>query len=95
VIPLAFQVVATLIFAGGTLIELLIRSLPGERTPNRGPVSTVRAVALLPADYGVLAVVFVLWGAPVVFQTAYTLLFVANAAIAALLLTKWFRELRA
>ncbi|MET0861705.1 MAG: CDP-alcohol phosphatidyltransferase family protein [Microbacterium sp.] len=95
IIPLAFQVVATLLFAGGTLIDLITRSLP-ERTPaDRGPSSRLRAVALLPADYGVLALCFLLWGFPGTFQTVYGVLFLANTGLAVLLLAKWFRELRA
>ncbi|GHD45396.1 CDP-alcohol phosphatidyltransferase family protein [Mycetocola manganoxydans] len=93
VIPLAFQLVATVMFAGGTLVELLTRSLPAGN-PHLGTASPLRAVALLPADYGVLALCFLLWGTPVVFQTAYATLFVANAIILVLLLAKWFRELR-
>jgi phosphatidylglycerophosphate synthase len=94
IIPLAFQLVATVMFAGGTLIDLLTRSLPA-RIPDRGPASPVRALALLPADYGVLALCFLLWGLPGVFQTVYALLLAANAVLLVLLLTKWFRELRA
>ncbi|WP_411721954.1 CDP-alcohol phosphatidyltransferase family protein [Mycetocola sp.] len=94
VIPLAFQLVATVMFAGGTLIDLLKRALPTE-TSDRGPTTTVRALALLPADYGVLALCFLLWGLPAVFQTVYALLFAANAVLVVLLLGKWFRELRA
>lgn len=95
-VPLAFQVVATLMFAGGTLTELLKRTLPAGSTSQASSApSTVRALALLPADYGVLALSFVLWGIPSLFQSAYGLLLIANTILAALLLAKWFRELRA
>src|SRR5690606_36875469 len=91
-VPLTFQVVATVMFAGGTLTELLKRTLPSGSTAHASsPPSTVRALALLPADYGVLALCFVLWGIPSVFQSAYALLLVANSILAALLLAKWFR----
>ncbi len=93
-IPLAFQLVATILFAGGTLAELITRSLDQGTTADRGPASRFRAVALLPADYGVLALCFILWGAPPVFQAVYGLLFLANLVLAALLVAKWFRELR-
>lgn len=96
-IPLAFQIVAIVTFAGGTLIELLKRTTPpgaaGAAPAAPSAPSTVRALALLPADYGILAVAFVLWSWPPLFLVAYTLLFAANVVIAALLLVKWFREL--
>ncbi|AWB88044.1 CDP-alcohol phosphatidyltransferase [Mycetocola zhujimingii] len=94
-IPLVFQVISTLLFAGGTLLELIERSLPARREVVPSRPSTVRAVGLLPADYGVLCLSFVVWGFTPVFVVAYSLLFLANAAIAAMLLTKWFRELSA
>jgi hypothetical protein len=55
--------------------------------------STIRAIALLPADYGVLAVTFALWGWPPLFLAAYTLLLAANILIGGLLLITWFRGL--
>jgi hypothetical protein len=95
-IPLAFQVVAIVTFAGGLLTELLKRAArpPEPAAPaSAGSPSLVRAVGLLPADYGILAVTFVLWVWPPLFLIAYTALFAANAVIACLLLIKWFREL--
>jgi hypothetical protein len=47
-----------------------------------------------PTDYGVLCLAFVLLGAPVVFATAYTALFLATATYLVLALGKWFREMR-
>ncbi|MGO4301326.1 CDP-alcohol phosphatidyltransferase family protein [Leifsonia sp. RAF41] len=96
-IPLAFQVVAIVTFAGGLLIELLKRASRAagapSASPSTAPPSTLRAIALLPADYGILAIAFVLWVWPPLFIVVYTLLFAANVIIALLLLVKWFREL--
>lgn len=86
-VPLAFILVATVMFAGGLLTRFLTPGAAPARHPN-----TLRAVALLPADYGILAVIFCLWGLPAVFIPVYTLLFAANALLLALLLAKWFRE---
>lgn len=93
-LPLAFQVVAVVTFAGGLLVDLLKRSLPvGGAAANREP-SMVRALALLPADYGILALSFVLFGWPAAFLVVYALLLAANLVIAVLLLVKWFGELQ-
>ncbi|MFU8946825.1 CDP-alcohol phosphatidyltransferase family protein [Mycetocola zhadangensis] len=94
VVPLAFQLLATVMFAGGTLVELIKRSLPDAHASGQGQASTIRSLALLPADYGVLALSFLFWGLPAVFQTLYGILFAANLMIATLLLSKWFRELK-
>lgn len=91
-VPLAFQVVGIVTFVGGLLVELLRRS-PAAVDQERSP-STLRAVGLLPADYGILAASFVLWGWPTLFLTGYGLLFAANLVIMVLLLNRWFRALR-
>lgn len=95
VIPLVFQLVAIVTFAGGLLVELIKRSLPAVATvPPTREVSMLRAIALLPADYGILALSFVLFAWPTIFIGAYALLLAANVVIAVLLLAKWFSELR-
>ncbi len=93
-VPLAFQVVGVLTFFGGEL-ERHLRAvpLPGAAVSAREP-SMVRAIGLLPADYGVLAVSFVFLSWPPLFIVTYSVLFVANTVIAYLLLRKWFRALR-
>ncbi|MER7555188.1 hypothetical protein ABTX86_35175, partial [Streptomyces anulatus] len=54
-----------------------------------------RAVALLPADYGVFCLVFLLLGAPGAFRAGYAALAVVHTLFLALFLGKWFRELKA
>jgi phosphatidylglycerophosphate synthase len=93
VAPLAFQLIATLMFAGGTLTDLIFRALPAGRIPDRGPASQLRSLALLPADFGILALTFTLWGFPEVFLNAYVALLAINTILAGLLLAKWFRQL--
>lgn len=96
-VPIAFQMTGIVTFVGGLLVELLGRiSRAGDEVtgrPARAP-GIARAVALLPADYGVLALSFVLWGWPPLFLGTYTVLLVANLLIMALLLGKWFRLLK-
>ncbi|MFT2818184.1 CDP-alcohol phosphatidyltransferase family protein [Leifsonia sp. A12D58] len=91
-VPLGFQLVAIVIFVGGLLTELLTRSDNARRTASGVP-STIRSIALLPADYGILALSFILLGWPEAFLVSYSLLFVANALIMGLLLAKWYRTL--
>lgn len=91
-LPLAYQAISVVMFAGLTLVDLL------ERGSDRGPAaarspSTLRAVALLPADYGVLAMSFLLWGMVEVFRIWYAALVVLNLIICIGMLIRWFRKL--
>jgi len=90
-VPLGFQVVSIVTFFGGELERHLRPSTGDSAIP--GAPSAIRAVALLPADYGILALSFIFLGWPWLFSVLYGLLFVANAVIMALLLSKWFRAL--
>lgn len=93
-LPLLYQIVGVVLFAGMIIFELLQRAA-GERGNATGAPSLARAVALLPADYGVLALSFVFWGAPTLFLPIYAVLLACTGAITAALLVKWFRALRA
>ena len=101
-VPLAFQVVSVVTFVGGLLMALLLRRSAKETptTPANGEgrarrPSRARAIALLPADYGILSLSFILTGWPGAFVGAYSLLLAANTLVMALLLGKWFRTLSA
>ena len=59
------------------------------------PVSRIRAVALLPADYGVFCLVFLLLGEPAAFRAGYAALAAVHALFLVAFLAKWFRELKA
>ncbi|WP_328917782.1 MULTISPECIES: CDP-alcohol phosphatidyltransferase family protein [unclassified Streptomyces] len=92
-LPLGFQLAAVLIFFGGLLTDKLkpkARSATPPATPSR-----LRAVALLPVDYGVFCAVFLLLGSERAFRYGYSALFAAHALFLVAFLTKWFRELRA
>ena len=89
--PLGFQLVSVVTFFGGELHRALSRS--DTRPDSASEPSLVRSLALLPADYGILGLAFLLLGWPVLFITAYVVLLVANTVILALLLSKWFRSL--
>jgi hypothetical protein len=107
-VPLGFQLSAVLIFSGGLLTDLIKRSAgapkagttksgaPKSGAPNAGasPPSRLRAVALLPVDYGVFCLVFLLLGSPTAFRFGYTVLFAAHVLFLVAFLAKWFRELQ-
>jgi hypothetical protein len=92
-LPLGFQLTAVLVFFGGLLTDKLTpKPPPGQPAPTP---SRLRAVALLPADYGVLCAVFLLLGSPSAFRWAYAAFFAVHALFLLAFLTKWFRQLRA
>lgn len=97
-LPLGFLFVAVLTFCAGLLREQLgkaaARAAPAAGGPP-APASRLRAVALLPADYGVFCLVFLLLGAPGAFRAGYAVLAAVHALFLVAFLAKWFRELRA
>ncbi|HEY5835877.1 CDP-alcohol phosphatidyltransferase family protein [Streptomyces sp.] len=94
-LPLGFQFAAVLIFFGGLLTDKL---KPGPASPGGTPAaapSALRAVALLPVDYGVFCAVFLLLGSERAFRYGYLALFAVHALFLGAFLAKWFRELSA
>ncbi|MEO3766791.1 CDP-alcohol phosphatidyltransferase family protein [Streptomyces sp. B5E4] len=95
-LPLGFQLAAVLIFCGGLLADKLKpKPVPGAGPAAAPPPSRLRAVALLPVDYGVFCVVFLLLGSESAFLAGYTALAVAAALFLIAFTAKWFRELSA
>lgn len=94
-LPLLFQLAAVVIFFGGLLREKLKPApKPAPGAPAPPPPSRVRAVALLPVDYGVLCALFLLLGSQTAFRLGYLALCAAYVLFCAAFLTKWFCELR-
>lgn len=97
-VPLMFTLVANVLFFGMILNDLLRArqaAKTGRPVIRTSTVSNVRSLLVIPTDYGVLCIVFVLLGAPMAFFGVYTFLFVCNAGFLALALVKWFRDMRA
>ncbi|GAA2042234.1 CDP-alcohol phosphatidyltransferase family protein [Streptomyces cheonanensis] len=90
-VPLLFQLAAVVIFFGGLLREKLRPKPPGAAAP--AAPSPVRALALLPVDYGVLCALFLLLGHETAFRLGYLALCAAYVLFCAAFLTKWYREL--
>ncbi|WP_406495785.1 CDP-alcohol phosphatidyltransferase family protein [Streptomyces sp. NBC_01604] len=97
-LPLGFQLAAVVTFCGGLLTEQLKRGRPAQddagNTPA-APPSRLRAIALLPVDYGVFCLVFLTLGVPGVFRAVYAVLAVVHGLFLVAFLAKWFRELSA
>jgi phosphatidylglycerophosphate synthase len=94
-VPLGFSVVSVVLFFA-TLLNEALRNRSGvatRATPSASRPSTLRSLVVVPTDYGLLCVAFVLLGAPVAFAAVYTALFCATAAYLLLALPKWFREM--
>lgn len=96
-LPLVFQLAAVLVFFGGLLTDKLRprpAAAPAAAAPQ-APPSRLRAVALLPVDYGVMCAVFLLLGDERAFRLGYAALCCAYVAFCAAFSVKWFRELSA
>lgn len=91
-LPMAFLLVANLLFFTFILTDLLKRNQGRRPTASDGPASTLRSVIVIPTDYGLLCVLFVLWGFPPTFAALYGLLLLGSLGYLVLGLPKWFRD---
>ena len=94
-VPLGFSVVAVVTFFGMLLNDLLKSKKGVASTHARGGGTLLRSAVLLPTDFGMVCLVFVLWGWTAGFLVAYTALAIAGAAFLALAAVRWFREIAA
>ena len=93
-IPIAYSVVATVTFFGMILNALLKGAHGVVSTHARGGGTLGRSLLLLPTDFGLLCLVFLLWAWPHLFLVAYGAMFVLNALFLIAASRKWFREMR-
>jgi phosphatidylglycerophosphate synthase len=98
--PLLLIPIGYCIADGGLFFAMLLNEAlrarhgaPTRAAPSDVPPGLLRSVVSLPTDYGVLALVFLLWGMPTYFPAAYALLFLATVAHLAVGSGKWFREM--
>lgn len=94
-VPIAYAAVAAVMFFGMILIDQLRRrsSASSQAMSKAGP-SSVRSILVIPTDYGLLCVVFLLCGYPQLFMWIYLVLLVANAGFLVLASRKWFNEMQ-
>lgn len=90
-VPAAFLVVHNVMFFSMILKELLTRGDRPTPQPSTASTSALRAIMILPSDYGFFCLLFLLLGVPLLFFAGYTLLMVCNAIILVLALIKWYR----
>jgi phosphatidylglycerophosphate synthase len=97
-LPLAFSAVWSVLFFAMILNDQLRRqggaAMRASADDGRRP-SVLRSLLVAPTDYGVLCLVFLLYGATTVFLVGYAALFVATAGFLALACVAWYREMSA
>lgn len=94
-VPIGFSLVSAVHFFGMILVDQLARLARakaglGPAAPQ--PASKIKTLLKLPTDYGVLCLVFVLLGAPLIFFVAYTFLAVGSAGYLILVVRKWRKD---
>jgi phosphatidylglycerophosphate synthase len=95
-LPIAFQVVATIMFFVIILNDQIRRAHRGTTQmllQGDGSSSTLYSLAVMPTDYGLMCIVLgLMWWSG--FVWIYGLLLAANAGFMVLALVKWYREMR-
>ncbi|GAB3598416.1 CDP-alcohol phosphatidyltransferase family protein [Microbacterium tumbae] len=99
-VPIGFTLVSTVFFFGVILSDLIRRTSgtgPREWSARAQQVRTspLFALAVLPADYGLLMLVLVTLWLPTVFLVLYTALLAVNLLILIASLVRWYRSLPA
>lgn len=94
-VPLVFSVVATVTFFGMLLNDLIKSGHGGVSTHARGGGTLGRSLLLLPTDFGIVCLVFLVWGWPFLFFWLYSALAAASLMFLLLAAVKWFREMLA
>lgn len=91
-VPIGYVVVDTVIFFGQIVKPLLAaKALGGEEPKSTASNSLLRAILVLPHDYGLVCLIFLLLGLPKVFFAVYTVMFVLNFIMMVLALGKWHK----
>ena len=96
-VPLVFGATASVFFFGVVGADLLRRinrlQRPGlAEPPAAGPTSAIYSLAVMPADYGLLCLVFLTLWLPPVFVVIYTPLAAINLLLLAASSIRWYRS---
>ncbi|HET9657904.1 MAG TPA: CDP-alcohol phosphatidyltransferase family protein [Kineosporiaceae bacterium] len=93
-VPIGFTLVAAVVFFAQILTDQLRRAHPGQAPApaGGGARAVLRSLLVLPTDYGVLCLAFLLFGRQTGFALVYGLLFAGTGAFTLAALPKWFRE---
>jgi phosphatidylglycerophosphate synthase len=95
-VPIGYAIVGTVSFFAMILNDQLkaVVLLKSGRAAIPRKSSALKSALLVPTDYGVLCLVFLLLGAPLAFFTVYSLFFALNAMHLAVASTRWFGDMR-
>ncbi|MEC5190387.1 CDP-alcohol phosphatidyltransferase family protein [Arthrobacter sp. MP_M4] len=96
-VPLLYQLLAVVLFFAIILTDQMRRAHRGStatRLAGEGSSSVLYSLAVLPTEYGVLCLAFLLWFIPPVFSVVYAVFFGVNACFLLLALPRWYREMR-
>ena len=91
-VPIGFTVVASVTFFAIILNDQLKARYEIEKPADLRPSTPLRSMLGLPTDYGVLCLVFALFGVPAAFLVIYTALFAAHTAYLLAASVKWYRN---
>lgn len=95
-VPLLNTVVGSVMFFGMMITEQLRRAHGVvSRAQTGGRLPWLRSVLVLPTDYGVLCLSFLLYGAGWVFLAVFSLITLGSLGFLVLALPKWFSDVRA
>jgi phosphatidylglycerophosphate synthase len=96
-VPIAFAVQSSVFYFTIMLTEQLRRNARGHdsTSPPRTlePAPVLRSIIVLPADYGFMALTFILIPWPAVFVVVYTALMIANYVFSVGAFRRWYSEL--
>ncbi len=97
-VPIGYAIVAAVTFFGmiaGELLRRIRAAADGTAVPVATGASVVRSLLVLPTDYGLVCLVFLLLGWGPGFATVYALMGAASTAFLLMAAVKWYRELAA
>lgn len=94
-VPLLYVLVANVLFFGMILTDQLRRASGQNPMAKTGSLSVLRALAILPSDFGALCLVFLALGWPPVFAVLYGLMLIGVTLLLAAALVRWTRQVRA
>ncbi|MCH1882705.1 CDP-alcohol phosphatidyltransferase family protein [Agrococcus sp. ARC_14] len=100
IVPAAFAAIASTFFFGIIAVDLLrrIHRLEHPDAPvaeRRGGTSVLYSLLVVPNDYGLLCILFLLLWLPAAFVPLYTALAAVNALLLVVAAARWHRSLRA
>jgi phosphatidylglycerophosphate synthase len=93
-VPIGFTLVAAVLFFAQILTDQLRRAHPRQAPAPAvgGGAGMLRSLLVVPTDYGVLCLAFLLFGRQPGFALVYGLLFLGTGAFTLAALPKWFLE---